>query len=79
MYQYSLAKGVAGCAEAMRKLRAMIGYFEHSTHATMKLLNAQAASDLPAFKDKAPRKLLQNVVTRWWSTFRALQQARILL
>ena len=62
----------------MRKLRAMIGHFEHSTQATAKLLSAQSASDSPAFKDKAPRKLLQDVVTRWWSTFRALRRARIL-
>ena len=62
----------------MRKLRVMIGHFEHSTQATAKLLSAQAASDSPAFKDKAPRKLLQDVVTRWWSTFRALRRARIL-
>ena len=74
-----LAKGVPGCAEAMRKLRVMIGYFEHSTQATAKLLHAQAASDSPDFKDKKPRKLLQDVVTRWWSTFRALRRARVLL
>ena len=62
----------------MRKLWVMIGHFEHSTQATAKLLSAQAASDSPAFKDKAPCKLLQDIVTRWWSTFRALRQARIL-
>lgn len=56
----------------------MIGHFEHSTQATTKLLHAQATSDSPAFKDKRPRKLLQDVVTRWWSTFRALRRARIL-
>lgn len=67
------AKGVNGCAEAMRKLRAMIGYFEHSTQATAKLLHAQASSDSPEYKNKKPRKLLQDVVTRWWSTFRALR------
>ncbi len=67
-----------GCPEAMRKLRAMIGYFDHSTQATAKLLNAQATSDSPAFKDKKPCKLLQDVVTRWWSTFRELLRARVL-
>ena len=73
-----LAKGVPGCAEVMRKLRVMIGHFEHSTQVTAKLLSAQAASDSPAFKDKVPHKLLQDVVTRRWSTFRALRWARIL-
>ena len=74
----SLAKGVTGVAVAMAKLRAMIGYFEHSTQATAKLLNAQATSDSPEYKGKKPRKLLQDVVTRWWSTFRALRRARLL-
>ena len=63
---------------AMGKLRAMIGYFEHSTQATAKLLHAQATSESPEYKGKRPRKLLQDVVTRWWSTFRAIRRARLL-
>ena len=74
----SSAKGLPGVALAMTKLRAMIRYFEHSTQATAKLLNAQATSDSPDYKGQMPRKLLQDVVTRWWSTFRSLRRARFL-
>lgn len=78
LHSLLLAKGVPGVAVAMGKLRAMIGYFEHSTQAMAKLLHAQATSDSPEYKGKRPRKLLQDVVTRWWSTFRAIRQARFL-
>ena len=63
----------------MQKLRAIIGYFEKSTQATTKLLDFQRNSGIKEYKDQhMPKKLLQDVITRWWSTFRTLWRARFL-
>ena len=63
----------------MKKLRSIVGYFEKSTQATSKLLNFQSKSDVKEYKEQPrPKKLLQDVVTRWWSTYRMLRRARFL-
>eukprot|EP00956_Cyclotella_meneghiniana_P041903 scaffold244197_cov36-Cyclotella_meneghiniana.AAC.1 len=43
-----------------------------------KLLNFQKNSDLKEYKDQVPKKPLQDVVTRWWSTFRSIRRMRLL-
>jgi len=73
------AKNVPGALAAMKKLRSIVGYFEKSTQATSKLLNFQSKSDVKEYKEQPrPKKLLQDVVTRWWSTYRMLRRARFL-
>ena len=62
----------------MAKLRSIIGYFEKSTQATTKLLDFQRNSGINEYKDQQPKKLLQDVITRWWSTFCSLWRARFL-
>ena len=63
----------------MRKIRSVIGYFEKSTQATKKLLDFQRNSHIPEYRDQPhPKKLFQDVITRWWSTFRSLRRARFL-
>jgi hypothetical protein len=63
----------------MKKLRAIIGYFESSTQAMGKLLDFQETSYFPEYKDlTTPLKPLQDVVTRWWSTYRSLRRMRFL-
>jgi hypothetical protein len=72
---FAAAKNVPGVAGAMAKLRSIIRYFEKSTQATTKLLDFQRNSGINEYKDQRPKKLLQDVITRWWSTFRSLWRA----
>lgn len=76
---FLLAKNVHEVNETMLKIRSVIGYFEKSTQATKKLLDFQRNSRIPEYRDQPhPKKLLQDVITRWWSTFRSLRCARFL-
>lgn len=59
----------------MRKLRSVIGYFERSTQASTKLLNFQDDSGIEEYSNSQPKKLIQDVVTRWWSTYSSIQRA----
>ncbi len=77
----------SGCALAMRWLRVCcelaaswlrVCYDDVSIVGTLVVLHAQATSDSPEYKGKRPCKLLQDVVTRWWSMFRAIRQARFI-
>ncbi len=44
-----------------------------------KLLDFQRNSHIPEYRDQPHRKkLFQDVITRWWSTFRSLRRARFL-
>lgn len=63
----------------MKKLRSVITYFDKSTQANEKLLEYQRQSMIPEYAEqKQPKKLLQDVVTRWWSSYRSLKRARFL-
>ena len=53
----------------MKKARKVSEYFEKSSQATEKLLNIQTSGSLKCYVEKTPVKSLQDVVTRWWSTY----------
>ena len=59
--------------------QSMVGYFEKSTQATAKFLNFELNSDVKEDKEQArPKKLLQDVVTRWWLTYHMLCRVQFL-
>ena len=61
----------------MKKIRAMNGYFESSAQAMKKLLDFQRDSNIKEYKDQVhAKKTLQDVITRWWSTYRSLRRTR---
>jgi len=61
----------------MKKVRAINGYFESSTQAMAKLKEFQMTSNIVQYRDqKQPKKPLQDVVTRCWSTYRSLRRTR---
>jgi hypothetical protein len=73
------AKNIALVASAMAKMQSVVGYFESSTQAMTKLLDFQHASHLSIYKDQhQPKKPLQDVVTRWWSTYCSITRLRFL-
>ena len=41
-----------------------------------KLLTFQRTSDIEEYKNQVPKKTLQDVITRWWSTYRSLRRLR---
>jgi hypothetical protein len=60
----TIAKNVPLVASAMKKTRALNGYFESSTQAMAKLLNFQRTTEIEQYKVQAqPKKPLQDVVT----------------
>jgi hypothetical protein len=59
----------------MKKLRDVIGYFNQSTQANTKLLKFQSSSDIEEYASSRPKKLIQDVVTRWWSTYASIERA----
>jgi hypothetical protein len=61
-------------SNVMKTAREVIEYFTKSTQAMSKLMNQQRALN----PDKIPLKLLQDVRTRWWSTWRMLHRLRTL-
>ena len=73
------AKNIALVASAMAKMQSVAGYFESSTQAMTKLLDFQHTSHLSIYKDQhQPKKPLQDVVTRWWSTYCSITHLRFL-
>jgi len=63
----------------MKKFRSLVEFFNKSTQATTKLKQNQANSTVPEYKNQATALgVLQDVVTRWWSTFRSLRRGRYL-
>lgn len=54
-------------------------YFNQSTQANEKLLEYQRQSTISEYAGQLhPKKLLQDVVTRWWSSYRSLKRAHFL-
>ena len=59
---------------ALKKARKVNEYFKKSTQATSKLKKQQKSSSVPQYKNlKVALNVLQDVVTRWWSTHRSLK------
>ena len=56
-----MAFNIEGAFECMKSARALVGHFNSSS---------QASSDLLDIQDRTnPLKIVQDVATRWWSTF----------
>ena len=58
---------------AMKAARALVGHFKSSTQSLEKLLEAQRLNGV-----KIPLSVIQDVVTRWWSTYSMCQRLIIL-
>ena len=61
----------------MKNARAIVQYFNKSTQATKKLKDQQQESSLAKYIGE-PLNILQDVKTRWWSTYRMLKRLRFL-
>lgn len=72
-----VAPKVPTVTTAMKKARDIVQYFNKSTQATKKLKDQQQKSSLSKYSGR-PKNILQDVKTRWWSTFRMLKRLRFL-
>ena len=59
----------------MKSARSLIEHFSSSTQASDKLLAMQKI----IIPSEVPKKLIQDVTTRWWSTWRMLKRLSELL
>jgi hypothetical protein len=60
-------------------LQSIVGYFEKFTQATTKLLNYHSNSNIKKYKEQAKqKKILQDVVSRWWWTYPSLHRVQFL-
>ena len=68
-----LAFNIKGAEKLMARARALVGHFSSSSQASDALASVQRRgvnlNDL---------KLIQDVVTRWWSTWKMIQRLRML-
>jgi len=64
-------------ARALKNAHAIVQYFNKSTQATKNLKDQQQESSLAKYIGK-PLNILQDVKTRWWSTYRMLKRLRFL-
>ena len=71
------APDVPAVARAMRTARAIAQYFNKSTQAAKKIKDQQRESSLAKYSGQ-PKSVLQDVKTRWWSTYRMLKRLRFL-
>jgi zinc finger BED domain-containing protein 1 (E3 SUMO-protein ligase ZBED1) len=55
-------ENIPGAEGTMKPCRAFVSHFSHSSQATKKLLGKQ-------FAPARPKGVLQDVATRWWSTY----------
>jgi len=54
----------------MEKARNLIGFFENSKEGMRQLLAFQKTTDIRIYEEEEnPKKPLQDVETRWWSTY----------
>jgi hypothetical protein len=56
-----MAFNIEGAFECMKSARALVGHFNSSSQASSDLLHIQERTN--------PLKIIQDVATRWWSTF----------
>ena len=69
-----LAFHLAEADNLMVRVRALIGHFSSSNQATEALLAVQSRRD-PSWR---PKKVIQDVKTRWWSTYAAIERLIVL-
>ena len=69
-----LAFHLAEANNLMVRVRALIGHFSSSNQATEALLAVQSRRD-PSWR---PKKVIQDVRTRWWSTYAAIERLILL-
>ena len=60
----------------MIKARKIVEYFSKSTQQTAKLLEFQSTSNLAIYSGR-PKRLLQDCINRWWSTYRMLKRMKL--
>ena len=65
---------LAAANNLMVRVRALIGHFSSSNQATDALLAVQSRRD-PSWR---PKKVIQDVRTRWWSTYAAIERLILL-
>ena len=69
-----LAFHLAAANNLMVRVRALIGHFSSSNQASEALLAVQSRRD-PSWR---PKKVIQDVRTRWWSTYAAIERLILL-
>ena len=61
----------------MKAVRSMIEYFDKSTQAMAKLIKIQEEGGIKRYKNQAKGlKVIQDCITRWWSTWRMCKRVR---
>jgi hypothetical protein len=70
-----VAPNVPEVTAATKKARDVVQYFNKSTQATKKMKDQQQESLLAKYSGQ-PKNILQDVKTRWWSTYRMLKRLR---
>ncbi len=73
----SCSSYVPTVAAAMKKARDIVHFFNKSMQASKKLKDQQQESSLAKYSGQ-PKNILQDVKTRWWSTYRMLKRLRFL-
>jgi hypothetical protein len=68
---------VSTVAAAMKKARDMVHFFNKSMRASKKLKVQQKESSLAKYSGQ-PKNILQDVKTRWWSTYPMLKRLQFL-
>ncbi len=75
-YKFSCTdENIPGADNAMSKARKIVEYFSKSTQQTAKLIDFQSSGTLPIYSENGyrPKRLLQDCITRWWSTYQMLK------
>eukprot|EP00956_Cyclotella_meneghiniana_P023278 scaffold45014_cov78-Cyclotella_meneghiniana.AAC.3 len=65
---------IPGAGDLMKKCRSLIEYFSKSTQASGELKRVQGIGMAKEYDGKNAVSVLQDVITRWWSTYRMLKR-----